>query len=99
MKLVKTDKVISSACFPLRNGEVIDLETAFLDLKNYFNCREVLFNDKFYLLCIKLDRATVNVSYKGKIKFFSVLPTRDLERLCFDLWADVFKKNVKKTST
>lgn len=98
MRVIKTDQVISSACFPLKEGEVLDLDNAFICLKQEFTYKEVRKNDAFNQIILKVDGCTINITYKGKLKFFSLLPTRELERLCYDLWADVFKKNIVKSA-
>lgn len=93
---VKNLNIVSFTTFPLGDGEVLDLDSAYLDLKNEFNCREVIFNERFFLVCIKLDNAVVNVSYKGNVKFYSLLSQKKLGEIASDLWQEVFKKNVVK---
>ena len=94
--MIKIDRTISSASFPLKGNEKIDLNKAFLELKSFFNCREVFHNEPFFLLCVKLEGVTVNISYKGKLKFFSALPVENIEKLYWDLWESVFKKCIEK---
>jgi len=99
LQVIKLDMVISSACFPLKENEVLDLDSAYICLKQEFTYKEVRKNDAFNQIILKIDGCTINITYKGKLKFFSLLPSCELERLCYDLWADIFKKNLVKSTS
>lgn len=92
--IISVRNVVSTSSFPLRDGQKLDLEKAYLLLKEEFNCKEVMLNERFFLLCIKFDGGIVDVSSRGNLKFCSTLEASVLRRVCNDLWNQVFRKCV-----
>lgn len=84
------------ACFPLNEGETIDLHRSYVCLLTRFDSTECWYDENFKRLILKQPSFTVCIFYTGKVIVSGLFDDHDLVLFLSEIWPFFLKKNVQK---
>lgn len=86
------------ARFPLEGGDSLNLRSAFLELKECFDCEHCRYDETFNRIILKQATFTVSIFYTGKVIVSGLFEDHILLVFLSEIWAVFLKKNVQKSA-